>query len=174
MKSRAQAKKRGLSRYWMMSLQNKYTFLRWWGVFCWQGPFNGCQYHNLLKILYIKRISHCFRYCQRLRYIAGKLGTREKMNNVFFLGLHSLFLSLKQRHQIIFNYSGMFVFSTFDYRFAYGGMGKAQRPGNFSTWISKQVNCQNAENRPSSWNFSPPTWQSQYVGIQIKISRPDL
>jgi hypothetical protein len=25
------------------------------------------------------------------------------MNNAFFLGLHSLFLSLKQRHQIIFN-----------------------------------------------------------------------
>ena len=24
--------------------------------------------HNLLKILYIKRISHCFRYCQLLRY----------------------------------------------------------------------------------------------------------
>ena len=30
-----------------------------------------CQYLNLLKILYIKRISHCFRYCQRLRYIAA-------------------------------------------------------------------------------------------------------
>ncbi len=43
----------------------------------------------------------------------------------FFLGLHSLFLSLKQRHQIIFNYSGKFVFSTFDYRLAYGGSGKA-------------------------------------------------
>ena len=28
-----------------------------------------CQYHNLLKILYIKRILHCFRYRQRLRYI---------------------------------------------------------------------------------------------------------
>ncbi len=29
-----------------------------------------CQYSNSLKILYIKRISHCFRYCQRVRYIA--------------------------------------------------------------------------------------------------------
>jgi len=47
------------------------------------------------------------------------------MNKAFFLGLHSLFLSLKQRHQIIFNYSGKFVFSTFDYRLAYGGRGKA-------------------------------------------------
>ena len=53
---------------------------------------------------------------------------REKMNSAFFLGLHSLFLSLKQRNQIIFNYSGNFVFSTFDYRLAYGGRGKAQRP----------------------------------------------
>ncbi len=68
-------------------------------------------------------------------FLAGKLeiGTREKMNNAFFLGLHSLFLSLKQRHQIIFNYPGKFIFSTFDYRLAYGGRGKAQRPGNFST-----------------------------------------
>ncbi len=58
---------------------------------------------------------------------------RKKMNKAFFLGLHSLFLSLKQRHQIIFNYSGKSVFSTFDYRLAYGGRGKAQRPRNFST-----------------------------------------
>ena len=50
------------------------------------------------------------------------------MNKAFFLGLHSLFLSLKQRHQTIFNYSGNFVFSTFDYRLAYGGRGKVQRP----------------------------------------------
>ena len=53
---------------------------------------------------------------------------REKMNKAFFLGLHSLFLSLKQRHQTIFNYSGNFVFSPFDYRLAYGGRGKVQRP----------------------------------------------
>ena len=33
-----------------------------------------CQYLNLLKILYIKRISHCFRYCQRLRYIEAVIG----------------------------------------------------------------------------------------------------
>ena len=50
------------------------------------------------------------------------------MNNAFFLGLHSLCLSLKQRHQITFNYSGKFAFSTFGYRLAYGGRGKAQRP----------------------------------------------
>jgi hypothetical protein len=55
-------------------------------------------------------------------------GAREKLNQAFFLGLHSLFLSLKQRHQTIFNYSGNFVFSTFDYRLAYGGRGKVQRP----------------------------------------------
>jgi len=29
------------------------------------------QYNNLLKILYIKSISHCFQYYQRRRYIAG-------------------------------------------------------------------------------------------------------
>jgi len=67
-------------------------------------------------------------------YSSGEVGdAREKMNKEFFLGLHSLFLSLKQRHQIIFNYSGKFVFSTFDYRLAYGRRGKPQRPGNFST-----------------------------------------
>jgi hypothetical protein len=60
-------------------------------------------------------------------------GAREKLDKAFFLGLHSLFLSLKQRHQIIFNYSGKFVFSAFGYRLAYDGRGKAQRPGNFST-----------------------------------------
>ena len=54
-------------------------------------------------------------------------GAHEKLNKGFFLGLHSLFLSLNQRHQIIFNYSGKFVFSTFDYRLAYGGRGKVQR-----------------------------------------------
>ena len=42
LKSRAQAKKRGWSRFWMMSLQKKCIFLRWWSVFSWQGPFNGC------------------------------------------------------------------------------------------------------------------------------------
>ena len=53
---------------------------------------------------------------------------REKMNSAIFLELRSLFLSLTQRHKIIFNYSGKFVFSTLDYRLAYGGRGKAQRP----------------------------------------------
>ena len=60
-----------------------------------------------------------------LVFQAGNLGeiggTRKKMNKTFFPGLHSLFLSLKQRHQKIFNYSGKFVFSTFDYRLAYRG-----------------------------------------------------
>ena len=60
--------------------------------------------------------------------IIKAIDAHEKMNKAFFLGLHSLFLSLKQRHQIIFNYAGKFVFSTFNYRLPYGGRGKAQRP----------------------------------------------
>jgi len=64
---------------------------QWWDYFCWgitctdedctkpshippsydQSTVHiSCQYHNSLKILDIKRISHCFRYRQSLRYIA--------------------------------------------------------------------------------------------------------
>ncbi len=47
--------------------------------------------------------------------------------------LMSSIFSLAQRHQIILNYPAKFIFSTFGYRLAYDGRGKAQRPGNFST-----------------------------------------
>ena len=29
----------------------KWSFLRWWGVFNWQGPFNGCKYQEKHKIV---------------------------------------------------------------------------------------------------------------------------
>ena len=35
-------KQKGLLPRWLVTLQKTILFLRWIGVFYWQGPFNGC------------------------------------------------------------------------------------------------------------------------------------
>ena len=50
-------KQKGLLPRWWVTLQKTILFLRWTGVFYWQGPFNGClhvkfgEFENFLDLL---------------------------------------------------------------------------------------------------------------------------
>ena len=68
LKTRMQSLKRGWSRSGWCPCKKRFTILRWWGVFSWQGPFNGCHYANLTIFADMKRISQLFSNIK----IAGK------------------------------------------------------------------------------------------------------